>query len=144
MRWQRFLGASAMAALTGMPLACSSSEPSEPVATARKEEPKVKIEDVTEGQGDPAKLGDRIIVHYTGWLTDGTKFDSSVDRGEPFRIRLGERRVIRGWEEGLLGMKAGGKRRLTIPPELAYGSQPQGQIPANATLIFEIELLQFD
>lgn len=93
------------------------------------------------GSGDVAHAGNRIQVHYTGWLTDGTKFDSSLDRGEPFTFRLGAGQVIKGWDEGIEGMKAGEKRKLTIPPQLGYGSAGAGPIPPNATLVFEVQLL---
>ena len=102
----------------------------------------VKIETLTPGTGDEAKSGDTLSVHYTGTLTDGKKFDSSRDRNEPFDVTLGQRRVIAGWEQGLLGMKVGEKRRLTIPPDLGYGAKGAGGvIPPNATLTFEVELL---
>ena len=98
--------------------------------------------DLTEGKGREAHAGETAIVHYTGWLTDGTKFDSSRDRNEPFSFRLGAGRVIRGWDEGVEGMKIGGLRKLTIPPDLGYGARGAGQvIPPNATLVFEVELL---
>jgi FKBP-type peptidyl-prolyl cis-trans isomerase len=101
------------------------------------------IEDLTEGTGQTATAGDNVLVHYTGWLTDGAKFDSSLDRGQPFSFQLGAGRVIAGWDQGVAGMKVGGSRRLTIPPELAYGDRAVGGglIPANSTLIFEVELL---
>ena len=102
----------------------------------------LKIEDLTVGKGAEAKSGDLVTVHYTGWLTDGTKFDSSVDSGQPFQFTLGEGKVIPGWEEGVAGMKVGGKRKLTIPPDMGYGAQGAGGvIPPNATLVFEVELL---
>jgi len=102
----------------------------------------VKIETLTPGTGDEAKSGDTLSVHYTGTLTDGKKFDSSRDRNEPFEVTLGQRRVIAGWEMGLVGMKVGEKRRLTIPPDLGYGAKGAGGvIPPNATLIFEVDLL---
>jgi FKBP-type peptidyl-prolyl cis-trans isomerase FkpA len=100
------------------------------------------IEDLVVGDGDAASAGQRVSVHYTGWLTDGKKFDSSKDRGQPFMFSLGRGEVIRGWDEGVTGMKVGGKRKLTIPPDLGYGSRGAGGvIPANATLLFEVELL---
>lgn len=101
----------------------------------------LQIEDLEIGSGQEVKNGDTVSVHYTGTLTDGTKFDSSLDRGEPFSFTVGEGSVIKGWDEGLVGMKIGGKRKLTIPPELGYGDKQAGSIPPNSTLIFEIELL---
>ena len=101
------------------------------------------IEDTLEGTGDTAAAGQMVSVHYTGWLTDGTKFDSSKDRNDPFEFPLGGRRVIAGWDEGVQGMKVGGTRKLTIPPELGYGARGAGGvIPPNATLVFEVELLE--
>lgn len=100
------------------------------------------IEDLAVGDGAEATAGQRVTVHYTGWLTNGTKFDSSKDRGDPFSFPLGGRRVIAGWDEGVQGMKVGGRRKLTIPPELGYGERGAGAvIPPNATLVFEVELL---
>ncbi|HNB51177.1 MAG TPA: FKBP-type peptidyl-prolyl cis-trans isomerase [Anaerolineales bacterium] len=102
----------------------------------------LQYEDLVVGSGPAAKDGDTVSVHYTGWLEDGTKFDSSVDRGEPFPFTLGAGGVIPGWEEGVAGMQVGGKRRLIIPPDLGYGPQDYGPIPGNSTLIFEVELLE--
>jgi FKBP-type peptidyl-prolyl cis-trans isomerase FkpA len=103
----------------------------------------LKYEDLVTGDGAVAAPGQRVSVHYTGWLVDGTKFDSSVDRGQPFSFALGRGMVIRGWDEGVAGMQVGGRRRLTIPPQLGYGAQGAGGvIPPNATLVFEVELLE--
>jgi FKBP-type peptidyl-prolyl cis-trans isomerase FkpA len=100
-------------------------------------------EDIREGEGAVAAAGQHVSVHYTGWLTNGTKFDSSKDRNDPFDFPLGGGRVIRGWDEGVQGMKVGGVRKLTIPAELGYGSRGAGGvIPPNATLVFEVELLE--
>ena len=123
--------------------------PMEKTEKTEKPEPKevvtpsgLKYVDLKPGEGDEAKSGQIVEVHYTGWLTDGTKFDSSLDRRQPFAFRLGAGQVIKGWDEGLAGMKVGGKRKLTIPPGLAYGSRAVGGvIPANSTLLFEVELL---
>ena len=102
----------------------------------------MKVEKITSGGGASPNQGDTVSVHYTGWLTDGTKFDSSVDRDEPFAFALGTGQVIQGWDQGVAGMRVGDKVRLTIPPELAYGEAGYpGAIPPNATLIFEVELL---
>jgi len=104
----------------------------------------LKIEVLQEGTGEPSKNGDELTVHYTGTLEDGTKFDSSVDRGTPFSFTLGAGQVIQGWEQGMLNMKVGEKRRLTIPYSLGYGENGYGPIPPKATLIFEVELLKIN
>lgn len=102
----------------------------------------LQYQDLTVGTGVEAKTGNSVTVHYVGTLEDGTKFDSSRDRNEPFELTLGAGGVIQGWEEGLIGMRVGGIRKLVIPPDLGYGSQAVGDvISANATLVFEIELL---
>ena len=99
-------------------------------------------EELVVGDGDEAAAGHHVTVHYTGWLTNGTKFDSSKIRNDPFVFGLGQGQVIRGWDEGVAGMKVGGTRKLTIPPELGYGTRGAGGvIPPNATLVFEVELL---
>lgn len=103
----------------------------------------LQIETLKKGSGPKSKTGDTLSVHYTGTLQNGTKFDSSLDRGTPFEFTLGQNRVIQGWEKGMLGMQVGEKRKLIIPSELAYGSSsPSPLIPANSTLLFEVELLE--
>jgi len=103
----------------------------------------LEIEDLVIGEGAKAVSGDEVMVHYTGWLLNGTKFDSSLDRGQPLTFKLGVGDVIEGWDRGVRGMQTGGVRKLTIPSELAYGDRAVGGglIPANSTLVFEVELL---
>lgn len=102
----------------------------------------LQYQELVEGKGQEATAGDTVEVHYTGWLESGEKFDSSLDRDQPFEFQLGSGYVIPGWDEGVQGMKVGGKRKLIIPPDLGYGASGAGEtIPANATLIFEVELL---
>jgi FKBP-type peptidyl-prolyl cis-trans isomerase len=109
------------------------------------ENAELMIEDLIVGTGKEVKSGDVITVHYTGWLANGTEFDSSLRPGrEPLVITLGIGQVIKGWDEGIPGMKVGGKRRLTIPPHLGYGNRAVGSIPANSTLIFDVELLDVE
>lgn len=115
----------------------SSRPPSHPMSTTD-----LHIEKLTAGGGRAPNKGEAVTVHYTGWLTDGSKFDSSVDRDEPFTFVLGARQVIGGWDLGVAQMKIGDKVKLTIPPHLAYGARGfPGAIPPNATLVFEVELL---
>ena len=103
----------------------------------------LQYKDLVLGTGEAASAGRTAVVHYTGWLLNGTKFDSSVDRGTPFEFALGAGRVIKGWDEGVTTMNVGGKRELIIPPDLGYGAQGAGGvIPPNATLKFEVELLE--
>ncbi len=102
----------------------------------------LEIEDQITGEGDEAVAGQTVEVHYTGWLTDGTKFDSSLDRDQTFSFKLGAGQVIAGWDQGVAGMKVGGARKLTIPPEMGYGERGAGGvIPPNATLVFKVELI---
>lgn len=124
------------------PAATTETNAAAPTTTTASTEPKVEIVDSVVGSGTEAVNGKSITVHYTGTLKDGTKFDSSVDRKEPFTFGLGSGQVIKGWEQGIVGMKVGGKRKLTIPPELGYGANAVGAIPANSTLIFDVELIK--
>lgn len=117
--------------------------PQSPGTTADVTE--LKIEDTTVGTGTAAKTGDLVTVDYTGWLTNGTKFDSSIDAGKPFQFNLGAGEVISGWDQGVAGMKVGGVRKLTIPPALGYGAQGAGgAIPPNATLVFQVTLIKIN
>lgn len=131
------------AATASQPAATASTQPT----TAAPSQPGVtvtelQIENTKVGTGADALTGKRVTVHYTGWLTDGTKFDSSKDHGQPFTFQLGAGQVIKGWDQGVAGMKVGGIRKLTIPSSLGYGANGAGGvIPPNATLVFEVELL---
>lgn len=117
----------------------TAPEPAEDVVEQYSDE--LQVTDIVVGTGETALTGMTVTVHHRGTLTDGRVFDSSLDR-KPLTFKLGARRVIRGWDQGLVGMKVGGKRTLIIPPRLAYGSRSVGQIPPNAHLIFDVELLQ--
>ncbi len=120
------------------PSSATSGETTELTTTASG----LKYRDLVVGTGEEARIGATAVVHYTGWLEDGTKFDSSVDRGETFDFVIGQGRVIKGWDEGVASMNVGGKRELIIPPDLAYGDRGAGSvIPPGATLKFEVELI---
>ena len=124
--------------------ACTAEETKKPMDTAKEVTTPSGLKYVDEkiGDGAEAKAGQTVSVHYTGWLTDGKKFDSSVDRGQPFSFALGAGQVIKGWDQGVAGMKVGGKRKLTIPADLGYGARGAGGvIPPNATLLFEVDFL---
>jgi FKBP-type peptidyl-prolyl cis-trans isomerase len=127
----------------GKPAAPNTNAPTKVTGDGVKTSSGLIYWDIRVGNGDVAKEGSHVRVHYTGWLTTGKKFDSSVDAGKPFDFTIGNGEVIKGWEEGVAGMKVGGKRQLRIPPDLAYGAggTPGGPIPPNATLIFDIKLL---
>ena len=120
-----------------------TSKPTEVKGKPTRTSSHLEYWDIQAGTGETAKSGKQVTVHYTGWLTNGKKFDSSVDRGQPFLFPLGAGKVIKGWDEGVAGMKVGGKRQLRIPPELGYGDKNVGNglIPPNSTLIFDVELL---
>ena len=120
----------------------STAHPTKVTGDGIKTESGLQYWDIKEGLGEPAKAGDHVKVHYTGWLTTGKKFDSTVDANKPYTFTLGQGDVIKGWDEGIAGMKVGGKRQLRIPPELAYGEAGfKTIIPPDATLIFDVQLL---
>ena len=131
--------------LLALPLSVQAAAPAAPAKVAGK--PKITTSglsyyDLAPGTGTAAKAGDKVHVHYTGWLVNGTKFDSSLDRNEPFTFSLGKGEVIKGWDEGVAGMKPGGKRQLHIPAALGYGARGAGGvIPPNAELVFDVELI---
>jgi len=130
--------------ITDTPTAAEPAK-SATTASAAPKVTKLQIKDLEVGKGPAAKDGDAVNVHYTGWLLDGTKFDSSRDRDQPFSFTLGQGGVIKGWDKGVVGMKAGGKRELVIPPDLAYGKRGSPpKIPPNAPLKFDIELLKIE
>jgi len=134
-----FLSACMLLALLSPTFSQGATMPENTTTTASG----LKIEELKQGDGDVAVAGKTVSVHYTGWLTNGTKFDSSKDRKQPFEFPLGGGRVIKGWDEGVQGMKVGGIRKLTIPSSLGYGSRGAGGvIPPDATLVFEVELLK--
>ncbi len=131
MAYRLWLGLALLVVVVAVATACKKKEPAD-----------LQVQVLTPGTGEEAKAGEMVTVHYTGWLTNGTKFDSSVDRGQPFKFTVGVGQVIQGWDQGVVGMKVGEKRKLTIPSRLAYGeSGAGGVIPPNATLVFDVELL---
>ena len=120
----------------------AAEAPATQTGTPTADVTELKVKEIKVGTGTQAKAGDTVSVHYTGWLTDGTKFDSSKDAGQPFEFQLGQGMVIKGWDVGVAGMKVGGVRKLTIPADMGYGEQGAGGvIPPGATLVFEVELL---
>jgi FKBP-type peptidyl-prolyl cis-trans isomerase len=120
----------------------NTSAPTKVTGEGVKSDSGLQYWDIKVGTGSEAKSGDKVKVHYTGWFTSGKKFDSSVDAQQPYSFTLGQGNVIKGWDEGVAGMKVGGKRQLRIPPELAYGEQGyKNIIPPNSTLIFDVQLL---
>ncbi len=121
---------------------CSKSGPTKVKGDPHTTPSGLQYWDITIGTGDTAMAGNVVKVNYTGWLTDGKKFDSSFDHGKPIQFPLGSGRVIKGWDEGITGMRVGGKRQLRIPPSLAYGSTGRPGIPPDATLIFDVELME--
>ncbi len=127
--------------LQGGANAPGSPKPTTSAAASASPPAGLKVTDEVVGTGDEAVAGKTVTVNYVGTLDDGTKFDSSYDRNQPFDFVLGQGQVIKGWDQGVAGMKVGGKRKLVIPPDLGYGSQAQGKIPPNSTLTFEVELL---
>jgi FKBP-type peptidyl-prolyl cis-trans isomerase len=133
---KRFLALGVLIGLVLGVVACGKDSP-----TGSSGSGSLGTQDLVVGTGATAAAGDTVTVHYVGTLVNGTKFDSSYDRNQPFSFRIGAGEVIAGWEQGVPGMRVGGKRRLTIPPSLGYGSQATGSIPANSTLIFDIDLL---
>lgn len=143
---KHFLFFTMLVLLTGFALAQTKTDTSKPTKVTgppTKTADGLEYWDIKVGTGPTATAGQTVTVDYTGWLTDGKKFDSSVDRGQPFTFHLGAGQVIKGWDEGVAGMKVGGKRQLRIPPDLGYGSRGAGGvIPSNATLIFDVELLK--
>ncbi len=114
------------------------------LAAMTQTESGLHVLDLEVGEGEEASIGLLATVHYTGWYLDGEKFDSSLDRGEPYPVPLGAGKVIQGWDEGLVGMRVGGKRRLVIPPELGYGREGGRGIPPNSTLVFDVELVNVE
>jgi len=140
---RRFLVSMFMTFIVGFALSADDSRNNSIEETTVKTSSGLEYEELQIGSGDPAKAGHTVEVHYTGWLKDGTKFDSSVDRKKPFSFTIGRGMVIEGWEEGVQGMRVGGKRKLIIPYQLAYGERGRPPvIPEKAELTFEVELLK--